>query len=115
MNTIKQQIKDTFDKFFTDRVVVEEAIVSSTKCGWGGGSYSLEVAPDWWIASPTESFGSLYAPAGIIIAIPQLNDEEWDDQWDDDDVFSSGHYYERAIEALGCDFEEALDEAFAEE
>lgn len=54
-----------------------DAVVSSTKAGWGGSGYSVEVFPDGHHrVLDNNQIGNLYRSPGMIVSIPQLSQEE---------------------------------------
>lgn len=72
----------------------EDACISSTKASWGGSGYSVELFADGtYRVLWNNNIGNLYDSPGLIISIPPLGDEEWDD---DIDIC----YFDRAIEAM---------------
>ena len=81
---------------------IEADLISATKAGFSGSGYSLELLPSGdnrvlW----DNNIGNLYSSPGLIISLPQIND----DDWDEDDSF-----FDNAIEALDIKIEEAIEE-----
>ena len=69
-------IQDAFEAFMAEQF--EEGVILSTKASWRGDEYSVELFPDGayrllW------NVGSLYDSPGLILGIPPLGDDEWDD------------------------------------
>jgi hypothetical protein len=72
----------------------ESAVDSSTCASWGGGSYSVELLADGsYRVLDTDSIGNQYDSPGLILQIPFLNNEEWDDD-------PNTRFYENAKENL---------------
>src|SRR5207253_9689833 len=70
-----------------------EGVVKSTKAGWGGSGYSVELFEDGshrvlW----DNEIGNLYESPGVIMSLPQLNCNEMNDFIDkggsEEDFFS---------------------------
>jgi len=98
MNEIKSGLSKAFEAFLQSEF--NDAVDRSTEASWGGSGYSVELFPDGhyrilW----NNQIGNLYQPLGMIIGIPSLTDEEWDDD-------PSLRYYDIA--------EEYMQEVFAE-
>lgn len=75
----------------------EDAVKSSTTAGFGGGDYKVELFDDGtWRVLWSGQIGNLYISDGIILGIPQFDDETVNDmrEYGDD-----------------CDLSFALDEA----
>lgn len=77
-------IEQAFEAFMTDNdagfSVFESTVDASTKASWGGSGYSVELFPDGayrilW----DQSIGNRYSSPGVILKVPPLSDEEWDD------------------------------------
>ena len=91
--------KAAFELFMAEDF--EDACVSSTKAGWGGGSYSVELFEDGsYRVQDTGSIGSLYESPGIVLTIPRLGDEEWNKD--------NGHFFGNAEEKMCEWFAESL-------
>lgn len=72
----------------------EGSIIDSTKAGWGGSSYSVELFPDGhYQICWTQQIGNRYASPGIILVIPKCTNDEIADDNDD-------WYLDNAIEAF---------------
>lgn len=55
-----------------------EAIIKSTKAGFGGSGYSVELFPDGTSRVLWDNqIGNKYESPGVILSIPQLNDEDY--------------------------------------
>lgn len=78
-------------------------ILSATKAGFGGSNYYLELLPsgDHRVLWDGE-IGNQYESPGILVRLPQLGDDDWDECGDHD--FSS------AIDALDWDIEDFITE-----
>lgn len=58
----------------------EPACDSATKASWGGSGYSVELFDDGtYRVLWDDQIGNCYDSPGLILGIPTLNDEEWDD------------------------------------
>lgn len=80
---MKANLMNTLEKFVKSNEFAD-AIVKSTKAGWGGSGYSVEIFPDGthrvlW----DNAIGNLYRSPGMLVAIPQLSAEECDEVEDD--------------------------------
>jgi hypothetical protein len=101
--SIQKQYQAAFDKFMASDI--EEAIMKSTQAGFGGGGYSVEL----FIGGAyrllwNNQIGNLYESPGMIIGVPQLNDDEMGD----DEVPA---FYDNVIQEMQERFEYACDEA----
>ena len=91
--------KAAFELFMAESF--EDACVSSTKAGWGGGSYSVELFGDGtYRVQDTGSIGNLYESPGIVLTIPQLGDDGWDED--------NGHFFDDAEEKMREWFAESI-------
>lgn len=71
-------IQQAFDCFLSDSF--EAAADSATKASWNGGGYSVELFADGtYRVAWNNDIGNLYDSDGVIIPIPPLSDEEWDE------------------------------------
>jgi hypothetical protein len=91
--------QSAFDAFMTE--AFEEACVSSTKASWGGSGYSVELLEDgnfgvYW----DNQIGNKYKSPGIILGIPDLKDDEWDEE--------NGHFFDNAAEEMTAKFEQVM-------
>lgn len=67
-----------FDNFM--REDFESAVDSATKASWGGSGYSVELFDDGsYRVLWDNNIGNLYDSPGIILGIPALSDDEWDE------------------------------------
>lgn len=83
----------------------ESAVDSSTQASWGGGSYSVELFGDGsYRVLDTNSIGNRYDSPGIILQIPSLNEEEWDDD-------PSIRFYDNARDNLVNKYDQYVAEA----
>jgi len=88
--TVKATFVQAFTAFMLDGF--EDAVVSSTKASFGGGSYSVELFEDGtYRVQPASSFGNLYETPGIILKVPTLSDDDWDVSEE-----GPGHFFENA-------------------
>jgi hypothetical protein len=90
-----------FDAFMRDDF--ESAVDSSTKASWGGSGYSVELFPDgnYRVLSDNQ-IGNRYDSPGIILGIPTLGDDEWDED-------PSIRFYDNAEEYICNYFEETME------
>jgi hypothetical protein len=71
-------IQQAFESFMSEGF--EDAVDSSTKASWGGSGYSVELFPTGsYRVLWNDSIGNLYDSPGVILPVPSLGDEEWDD------------------------------------
>lgn len=95
--TIQEQYQAAFDNFMA--ADVEDAIEKSTKAGYGGSGYSVELFTDGTYRVLWDGqIGNRYESTGIIVGIPKLND----DDMGDDEVPA---FYDNAIEGMQERFE----------
>lgn len=95
-------LQSAFNQFMaTD---FESACDSSTQASWGGSHYSVELFEDGhYRVLWANQIGNLYDSPGLILSVPALTDEEWDDEC------ISHRFYENAEEAMRDAFSEALE------
>lgn len=82
----------------SDVYEVEQAILSSTRASWNGSYYVLEVVEDHYRVVWADRVGNLYYSPGIMLPIPALSENEYD-EYDEDNS-----YFDDAIEQLERDF-----------
>jgi hypothetical protein len=86
-----------------DYKAIEEDIISATKAGFGGSGYSVEFFPNGQYRTLWDgNIGNLYETPGVIVGLPQLGDDEWDDS----DPSSS--FFDNALEELDSKVEELI-------
>lgn len=83
---------------FLDSPELKAGVISSTKAGWGGSHYSVELFPDeTWRVQWENQIGNLYRSPGVIIALPQVSTDDMSEYVDsgagDDDAFMSEAFY----------------------
>lgn len=55
-----------------------EAMEKSTRASWGGSGYSIELFEDGtWRVLWDNEIGNLYSSPGVILDIPALEDNDW--------------------------------------
>lgn len=94
------QIERTFNLFMTE--VFEAAVISSTRASWDGRWYCVELFPDksyrvLW----SGLIGNQYDSQGVILNIPSLDDDDWNDDED-----SNQHFFHNAEEEMRLRFEQ---------
>ena len=68
---------------FTNSAEYHVAFDSATKASWSGPGYSVELFPDGTFRVLSDNdIGKFYYTPGLILSIPTLTDEEWDDDPD---------------------------------
>jgi hypothetical protein len=91
---ITKQLQQTLEKFL-ESDDFKSGVISSTKAGWGGSCYKVELLPDGkWSVLWENEIGNLYETPGVIIALPELETEEMQEMIDgggadDEDDFLS--------------------------
>lgn len=71
-----------FEKFMASGDF-KPAVDSATKASWGGSGYSVELFDDGSYRILWDNqIGNLYDSPGLILSIPSLTDEEWDEDED---------------------------------
>lgn len=91
-------ISNAFETFM--RIDFESACDSSTKASWAGSGYSVELFDDGtYRVLWNQQIGNLYDSPGLILGIPAMTDEEWDED-------PSIRYYDNAKEYMKEVFEE---------
>lgn len=71
-----------YDQAFNNfmRSDFETAVDSSTKASWGGSYYCVELFADGsYRVLWTKQVGNMYVSPGILLPVPALNSEEWDE------------------------------------
>lgn len=71
-------VKQAFESFMKEQF--ESAVDSSTKASWGGSGYSVELFDDGTYRILWDNqIGNLYDSPGLILSVPSLGDDEWDE------------------------------------
>jgi hypothetical protein len=71
-------IESAFKKFTANNF--EPAVDSATKASWAGSGYSVELFDDGtYRVLWNQAIGNLYDSPGVIMGIPSLSDEDWDE------------------------------------
>ena len=66
-------LRDTLRKFLKSDDF-KSGVISSTKAGWGGSCYKVELFPDGtWRVLWANEIGNLYETPGVILVLPQLD------------------------------------------
>jgi hypothetical protein len=95
-------IQQAFDNFMSSDF--EATVDSSTAASWGGGAYVVELFEDGAYRTMDKgSVGNLYDSPGLILTVPHLNEEEWDDD-------SNTHFYDNAEDKIREWFADAMSE-----
>lgn len=77
--TLAERFTPAFQDFMSNRKRVEEAILKSTRAGFAGGSYKLELFEDGTFRVLWSGHvGNRYASPGIMLTIPELDCEEYE-------------------------------------
>lgn len=76
-------VQQAFNNFISDYDKFRGAVDQSTVASWGGSGYSVELFDDGtfrilW----DQQIGNLYDSPGLILGIPALVDDEWDEDPD---------------------------------
>jgi hypothetical protein len=93
INTTGEQDMDTrmlrqaFETFMEE--AFEDAVIASTKASWGGSGYSVELLDGSFRTLWNDCIGNLYDSPGIILSIPTLNSEDWNDDSPKDSFFDN--------------------------
>lgn len=94
-------LQGAFNDFMSSKDF-EFSVDSSTRASWGGGSYSVELFEDGtYRVLGSSEIGNMYDSPGMIIGIPALGDDEWDD---DPNI----RFYGNAREYMKNAFHEAI-------
>jgi hypothetical protein len=94
--------QQAFDNFMSS--AFEAAVDSSTTASWGGGAYAVELFEDGTYRTMHKgSLGNLYDTDGLLLTIPSLSDEDWDDD-------PSIRHYGNAEDEIREWFEDAMSE-----
>jgi hypothetical protein len=71
-------VKAAFDKFMANDF--KSAVDSATKASWAGGMYSVEFFDEGtYRVLWNQQIGNLYDSPGLILGLPTLSDDEWDE------------------------------------
>lgn len=93
-------VEQAFNSFMSTDF--EVAVDSSTKASWGGSKYSVELFDDGtYRVLCNNQIGNLYNSPGLIISVPALSEEEWDE---DPNI----RFYENAEEAIRDIFKQEI-------
>ena len=94
-------IKQSFDSFMNNDF--KAAVDKSTKASWGGSGYSVELLDNGtYRVLWNNQIGNLYDSPGLILSVPSLGDEEWDE---DPDI----RYYDNAEQDIRDLFQEKMN------
>lgn len=101
-NSAIENLKKAFSSFMAEKF--EEAADLATKSSWGGSGYSVELFEDGHYRILWDNqIGNLYNSTGLILSVPSLADEEWDDD-------PAIRFYDNAEELMREKFTEAIKE-----
>jgi hypothetical protein len=79
MDATAKKYKRTLEKFIKSAQFAE-AVIQSTKAGFGGSSYKVELLPDGtWMVLWANQIGNLYDSPGHIVTIPGISDSDYSD------------------------------------
>lgn len=97
-------VRDAFHSFMTDfefeKYEFEKAVDQSTLASFWGSGYSVELFNDGtYRVLWDQQIGNQYQSPGLILSVPALSDEEWDDD-------PTLRYYENARDLIRENFEE---------
>ena len=93
-------LQQAFESFMSESF--EEACDSSTKASWGGSGYSVELFEDGSYRTLWKNqIGNLYDSDGLILGVPALGEDEWDE---DPDI----RFYDNAEQEMRDKFEQAI-------
>jgi len=94
-------IQQAFEDFMAESF--QSAVDSSTQASWGGSGYSVELfhGGSYRVLWNGE-IGNRYDSPGIILSVPTLGDEEWDDD-------PAVRFYDNAEEEMRDTFQERAD------
>lgn len=91
-------IQQAFESFMASGF--KSAVDSSTKASWGGSSYSVELFDEGYYRVLWDNhIGNLYDSPGLILSVPALADDEWDED-------PSIRFYDNAEQIIRESFEE---------
>lgn len=92
--------QESFDNFM--KSAFEEAVVSSTKASWAGSGYSVELfeSGNFRVIWNNE-IGNLYDSPGIILSVPSLGDDDWDED-------PSIRFFDNAEDEMRAIFEQKI-------
>lgn len=95
-------LKEAFESFMSTDF--ESACDSSTQASWGGSGYSVELFEDeTYRVLWDNEIGNLYDSSGLILSIPPLSSDEWDE----DPLI---RFYDNAAEEMREKFAQALED-----
>jgi hypothetical protein len=91
-------VRQAFDSFMEKDF--QSAVDSSTRASWAGSGYSVELFDDGrYRVLWDNEIGNLYDSPGLILSVPSLIDDEWDE---DPNI----RFYDNAEEAIRDSFQE---------
>jgi hypothetical protein len=94
----------------------KKSLIASTRASWGGSGYSVELFPDGhWNVLWNNQIGNLYQSPGVILGIPCLDDDDYQDMVNtDENPISEEEYfflcYQNESEELAQSMRDALAE-----
>lgn len=104
---IKMSMITAFNNFM--RTGFKDAVEASTRASWGGSGYSVELFDDGhYRVIWDNNIGSCYNSPGMILSIPALTTDEWDD---DPNI----RFYDNAEEYMRDYFREKWEENLKQE
>lgn len=100
--SLKETYNATFESFM--EISFQSACDQSTTASWSGSGCSVELFPNGeYRVLWDNQIGNRYNSPGIILPVPALGDDEWDD---DPDI----RFYENAEEAMRDIFSQAMQD-----
>lgn len=86
----------------------EAGVISSTKAGWGGSGYSVELFEDGtYRVLWDNSIGNLYQTPGVILGLPKIPEDYYQGvEIDWHDLFGYNEFDQELRDALALDLEE---------
>lgn len=102
-DSLREIFRQAFDNFLDNDF--EDAVTRATEIYWWGHypGLMLELLPEGrYRLLHSVRIGNHFVPEGVLLIVPYLGDEEWDD---DADI----RFYDNAQESMEIEFERALE------
>jgi hypothetical protein len=107
-------LRDTLRKFLKSDDF-KAGVISSTKAGWGGSSYKVELFPDGtWRVLWANEIGNLYETPGVILALPQMDTDDMHETIDNGGANDEDDYLSMAFETTRQELKTEIRDSFSD-
>lgn len=109
-----KQLSTTMEAFLASEDF-KSGVISSTKAGWGGSCYKVELLPNGkWSVLWSNQISNLYETPGVIIALPELDTDEMQEMIDGGGADDEDDFLSMAFENECEDLKEDLRTYFSD-